>query len=311
MVNTGKKKIFVAGGTGFFGKRIVARLAEERIPYASTSLSQGVDFRDLNQLEKFFKKEKPDIVINVAALVGGIKFVGDRAGEVFFDNTLMSANLIECSRRAGVFLFINPISNCVYPGDSNKPFKERELWNGPLHESVLSYGMPRKASWVNTWAYNKQYGMSFVNLIFPNMYGPGDHIDEVKAHALGALAKKIISAKRKGEKEVVVWGSGRPVREWLYIDDAVEAVMRSLKIKPMIKPINVGPGKGISIKELAFLIKKEAGYEGKLVFDTSRPDGAPYKILDVSQCQKIFSWIPSTDLEYGIRKTVEYFESVI
>lgn len=307
----GKKKIFVAGGSGFLGKRIVARLAKEKIPYVSSSLSQGVDFRNFDQLEKFFKKEKPDIVIDAAAFVGGIKFVGDHHGEVFFNNILMSSNLIECARRAGVSLFINILSNCTYPGDKGKLFREHEWWEGPLHETVLSYGMARKASWVQTWAYHKQYGMKFLNLIIPNMYGPGDHIDEVRAHALGALVKKFISAKRTGAKEAVVWGSGKPIREWLYVDDAVEAIMRSFSIEPTVEPINVGPGIGISIKNLALLIKKEVGYKGKLVFDTQKPDGDPYKVLGVARCREIFGWVPSTDLNQGIKKTIAYFEKAM
>ena len=305
------KKIFVAGGTGFLGKHLVKRLAKENIPYVSSSLSRGVDFRDIKQLEKFFKKEKPDVVINAATFVGGIQFGYEKPGEIFFNNTLISTNLIECSRRASVSLFINILPNCTYPGASDKPVKESEWWNGPIHESVLSYGMSRKASWVNSLAYHKQYGMKFVNLILANMYGPGDHIDEIKSHALGALVKKIITAKKNKAKNVVVWGSGKPIREWLYVEDGVEAIVKALSINPTIEPINVCPGTGISIKDLAFLIKKAAGYNGKLVFDKKYPDGAPYKVMDATLCKKVFGWVPSTDFKYGLQKTIEYFEQKI
>ena len=305
------KKVFVAGGTGFLGKHLAARLKKDKITYVTASLSRGVDFRDIKQLDKFFKKEKPEVVINAAAFIGGIQFGYQKPGEIFFNNTLMSTNLIESARRASVSLFINPIANCSYPDVSDKPFKEEEWWDGPLHESVLGYGLARKASWVNAWAYNKQYGMRFVNLIFPNMYGPGDHTDEVRCHALGALVKKFITAKRNKAKEVVVWGTGRPIREWLYVEDGVEAIMRALKIEPTIGPINIGSGRGISIKNLALLIKDVADYKGKLVFDDKYPDGAPYKIMGVDRCKNVFGWLPSTDLRYGVKKTVKYFDGVI
>ncbi|MDP3954679.1 MAG: NAD-dependent epimerase/dehydratase family protein [bacterium] len=305
------KKIFIAGGTGFLGKHLVARIKKDKIPYVAASLSKGVDFRDIKQLDRFFKKEKPDVVINASAFVGGIQFGYQKPGEIYFNNTLINTNLIEGSRRAGVYLFVNPIPNCSYPDVLDKKLEENEWWDGPLHESVLSYGLTRKASWVNAWAYNKQYGMRFINLIFPNMYGPGDHTDEVRCHALGALVKKFIIAKRNKVKEVIVWGTGKPVREWLYVEDAAEAIMRALKIEPTIDPINIGSGTGVSIKKLALLIKDVVGYKGKLVFDTNYPDGAPYKIMGVKRCKKVFGWLPSTNLKRGTKKTVKYFDSVI
>jgi len=300
-------KIFVAGGTGFLGRHLVARLRRDKVPFVSASLSQGLDLRDAKQVARFFIKEKPDVVINAAALTGGIQFGYQKPGEIFFNNILMSTNLIECARKAAVSLFVNPISNCSYPNMSGKPFREDQWWNGPIHESVLSYGLVRKASWVNAWAYNRQYGMNFINLILPNMYGPGDYTDEVKRHALSALVSKIITAKRSGAKEVIILGSGKPIREWLYVEDGVEAIVRSLGVEPTIEPINIGSGTGISIRELARLIKGAVGYKGKLVFNTEYPDGAAYKVLYVGRCKEIFHWLPSTDLKLGIKKTVKDF----
>lgn len=298
------KKVFVAGGTGFLGKRVVKKLEEQKISYVITSLSMGVDSRDLGQTRRFFEKEKPDYVINCAAYVGGIKFGLEHTGEIFLNNVLMAANLMEAARLSGVKRFVNPISNCAYP-EQLTHFKEEDFWSGPLHDSVLAYGAVRKLSWVQGWAYWKQYDFDSVHLILPNMYGPEDYFDEVRSHALGALVMKFCEAKKHGKPEVIVWGSGKPIREWLYVDDGAEALIRALTIDPIIEPINIGRGEGVSIKDLAELIKKMSGYEGKIVFDKSKPDGALCKIMVVDKMKQIFNWAPSTSLEDGIKKTIE------
>lgn len=219
----------------------------------------------------------------------------------------MSTNLMEASRLAKVKRFINPISNCSYPGHLTKNFKEGQWWDGPLHESVLVCGFVRKASWVQSWAYHKQYGFVTINLILPNMYGPGDHFDDNRSHALGALIMKFIEAKRQDHPEVVVWGTGKPIREWLYVDDGAEALLRALDIEPISEPINVGIGKGVSIFELAEIIKETVGYKGKIIFDTSKPDGAPYRIMDNTRLKNFLNWVPQTSLSEGIQKTIEWY----
>ncbi|MBT3690495.1 NAD-dependent epimerase/dehydratase family protein [bacterium] len=301
------KKILVTGGSGFLGKRVIKRLKEEGYNFCSTSLSEGVDFRNYNQTIEYFKKEKPDIVINCATFIGGIKFGMDHRGEIYYNNTLISNNLIEASRELKVERFINPISNCSYPNVGDRKFKEEDWWQGELDESVMVYGMCRKMSWVQAYAYHKQYGMNFINLIIPNMYGPGDHFEEVRSHALGALVMKIVKAKEENLPEVTVWGTGSPVREWLYIDDTVEILLESLEIEPFIEAINIGVGKGVTIKELAETIKEQVGYEGNLTFDTEKPDGAPYKAMDITKSKKIFKNLPNTELDQGIKQTIEYY----
>jgi len=300
------KKIFVPGGDGFVGSSVVKKLKEKNLNFFSLSLNDGYDFRDFNQTKELFEKERFDAVINCAAFVGGIQFGYEHPGEIFYNNILMATYLMEVARRSEVKRFINPISNCTYPAHLTK-FKEKDWWAGPLHESVLVYGLVRKASWVQGWAYNKQYGFDSVHLILPNMYGPGDYFDETRSHALGALIMKFVEAKRKNLPEVIVWGSGKPIREWLYVEDGAEALVRALEIEPMIEPINIGRGEGISILELAKLIKEIVRYEGKIVLDTSKPDGAPCKIMDASRMKKIFNWVPETTLEEGIKKTVEWY----
>ena len=301
------KKVFVPGGNGFLGQRVVQKLTEKDIGFVSLSFRDGIDFRDFNQTKELFSKEKFDAVINCAAFVGGIQFGYEKPGEIFYNNILMATTLMEAARSTGVKRFINPISNCSYPGHLTKDFKEEQWWDGPLHESVLVYGFVRKASWVQSWAYYKQYGFVTINLILPNMYGPGDHFDETRSHALGALIMKFAEARKKQLPEVVVWGTGSPVREWLYVDDGAQALIRAMEIEPTIEPVNVGVGFGVSISELARLIKETVGYEGKIAFDPTKPDGALHKTMDNARLKKIFNWVPPTTLKEGIAATVAWY----
>ena len=169
----------------------------------------------------------------------------------------------------------------------------------------MVYGFIRKGSWVQSWAYYKQYGLETINLIVPNMYGPEDHFEEVRSHALGALTMKIEKAKNEGESHVVVWGTGKPVREWLYVDDCVEAMIRAIDVTHYEYPVNIGIGSGVSIKQLAEMIKKSCNYTGELIYDTSKPDGAPFKVMNVTLCQKVFGWTPQTQLRDGLAKTID------
>lgn len=301
------RKVLVTGGAGFVGTQVVKKLKGGKFNFVSLSLRDGIDFRDFKETKEVFDKEKFDAVINCAAFVGGIQFGYEKPGEIFYNNILMATNLMEISKLTSVKRFINPISNCSYPRRLTKNFKEEEWWDGFLDESVLVYGLVRKASWVQSWAYYKQYGFETVSLILPNMYGPGDHFDETRSHAIGALVMKFVEAKRINQPEVIIWGSGKPIREWLYVEDGAEALVRALEIEPTIEPINVGVGKGISILELAQLIKEVVGYKGRIVLDKTKPDGAPYKTMDSSRLRKVFDWVPPTSLREGIEKTVEWY----
>lgn len=300
------KKILVAGGKGFLGQNVVEKLQERNLNFVSLDLADGYDFRDFEKTKKIFEKEQFDAVIHCAAFVGGIQFGYQYPAEIFYNNILMTTYIMEAARLTGVKRFVNPISNCVYP--AHLPlFKEEELWSGPMHESVLSYGFVKKAGLVQGWSYQQQYGFDSLHLILPNMYGPSDHFDEIKSHALGALIAKFIQAKENHQPEVVLWGTGKPIREWLYVKDGAEAVVQSLFLEPQIDPINIGSGKGVSIAELAELIKKEIGYQGKIIFDSKKPDGALSKIMNVDKMLKVFQWQPKTDLKDGIKKTVEWY----
>ena len=298
--------ILVTGATGFLGKRVCRALSDRGMSYTKTSISMGTDLREPSAVRTLLGSCRPVYVLNCAAYVGGIGFGYKHSAELFHNNLLMTLNLLKCSHEFGVKKIVNPISNCAYPADA-RVFKEEEFWNGPLHESVMVYGFVRKASWVGSWAYQKQYGLDVLNLILSNMYGPEDHFDEERSHALGALIMKIVRAKQYDAPEVLIWGSGKPIREWLHVDDGAEAMIRGIDAPSIINPVNVGIEKGISIIELANLIKRFVGYEGRLVLDESKPDGAPYKTVDGRHGVNILRWGPTRDFEKSIKDTIDWY----
>lgn len=298
--------ILVTGSTGFLGKRVCRRLDALGLAYIGVSLRNGPDLRDRQATLAFFDATRPEKVVNCAAFVGGIQFGYKHSAELFHNNMHMTLNLLEAAHKSRTQRIVNPISNCAYPGAATL-FKEDEFWDGPLHESVMVYGFARKASWVGAWAYAKQYGLDVVNLILSNMYGPEDHFEEERSHALGALIMKIVRARQLGQPQVVVWGSGKPVREWLHVDDGAEAMIRGLDVPPVLEPLNIGVGKGISIIEMASLVKELVGYEGQLVLDESRPDGAPYKTVDGSRAAKHLGWQPERDFRMGVSDAIDWY----
>jgi GDP-L-fucose synthase len=298
--------ILVTGATGFLGKRVCHLLRQRGLAFERTSLSLGCDLRDAVATRALLQRVQPKQVLNCAAFVGGIQFGYKHSAELFHNNLLMTLNLLEASYRCGVKRIVNPISNCAYPAQATL-FKEDEFWNGPLHESVLVYGFVRKAAWVGSWAYQKQHGLDVLNLILSNMYGPEDHFEEERSHALGALIMKMVRAKQQKLPEVVVWGSGKPVREWLHVDDGAEALVRGLNAAPTLEPVNIGVASGISIFEMAQMIQNLVGYEGRLLLDESKPDGAPYKTVDGSRGAALLGWAPTRNFEQGVKQTIDWY----
>ncbi len=298
--------ILVTGATGFLGKTVCKKLAEKNIEFNKTSLSLGCDLRKKEQVENLFNKIRPEFVLNCAAFVGGIQWGYKHFGEIFKNNLEMTINLLEACRIYKVKRLVNPISNCAYPAKATL-FKESEFWDGPLDESVLVYGSVRKAFWVGSWAYNYQYNMDIINIVLSNMYGPGDHFEAERSHALGALIMKFVEAKINNRPYIEVWGSGKPVREWLHVYDGAEAMIRSLYIEKHIAPINIGCGSGISILEMVKLINEYVGYEGEIRLDLSKPDGAPYKTVDGSKGEKLFKWKPQINFKTGVKETIDWY----
>jgi GDP-L-fucose synthase len=298
--------ILVTGATGFLGRRVCRLLDQKGLAYTPTSKSMGADLCDRGAAFALFEKVRPTQVLHCASFVGGIQFGYKYPADIFTNNLPMIANLFEAAQHVGVKRIVNPISNCVYPADKTL-FREEEFWDGPLHESVMVYGLVRKLSWAGSWAFARQHGLDTVNLILSNMYGPDDHFEEERSHALTALVRKFADAKRLNQPEVVIWGTGTPVREWLYVDDGAEAMIRALNCAATTEPVNVGFAEGISVRDLAQLIADKIGYQGQLVYDTSKPDGAAFKTVDGSKGAALLGWTPPTDLETGIDATVSWY----
>jgi len=298
--------ILVLGATGFLGTTVCQKLRLKNIEFVSTSLSLGADLRDEKQTLNLFEKVRPKIVINCASYVGGIQFGYKHPVELFHNNLKMVANILYASHKTKVEKFINPVSNCVYPAKATL-FKEEEIWDGPMHESVMVYGFVRKAFIIGAYAYEKQFGDKIFNIVLSNMYGPGDHFDEERSHALGALIMKFTKAKLNNEKKVIVWGTGTPVREWMHVEDGAEALIHAMEMPFYSGPVNVGIAAGISIIDMAKLIKKFIGYDGEIEFDPSKPDGAPFKTVDGMLGEQLLKWKPFKDFENGVKETIDWY----
>ena len=299
-------KVLVLGSTGFVGTHVYNQAKEKfgEDQLVGTSQTLGVDLTSEDQTLKLFAKIRPEYVINCSAFVGGIQFGYKFPADLYAKNTRMSLNILDACLSSGVRRLVNPISNCAYPAKASL-FREEEFWDGPLHESVLAYGFARKSSWVGSWAYAKQHGLDVLNLIVSNMYGPGDHFQAERSHALGALIQRIHMAKLENCSEVVVWGTGSPVREWLYVEDGAKALLAGLSCDSCLDIVNVGIGAGVSVKVLAEKIALGLGYQGKLVFDSSKPDGAPYKTVEGSKGKALLGFAPQIDLDTGIPLTID------
>lgn len=298
--------ILVLGATGFLGKNLCSELERLNYTFVKTSLSLGVDLLDSNQTEIFFRSVNPEIIINCAAFVGGIEYGYNYPVELYTKNIKMISNIYDSAMKSGVKKIINPISNCAYPSNESL-FKEENFWNGALHDSVLSYGFTRRAIVVISKAYYRQFGLKSLNLVMSNMYGPNDHFDEIRSHALGALITKIHYAIINKTNFVNVWGDGSPVREWLYVIDAVRFLVEAIKADVQDDLVNIGESKGISISDLANIISETLGYKGRIYFDNNKPNGAQYKTVDGSLSKKYFINQHFTDLRIGIKETYEWY----
>ena len=302
------KKILVTGGAGFLGRFLVEKLIERGVNKDDIEIprSKTCDLRERENCKKVVKGK--DIVIHLAAVVGGIGANRKNPGKFFYDNAIMGIQLIHESWLAGVEKFVVVGTVCAYPKYTPVPFKEENLWNGYPEETNAPYGLAKKMLLVQCNAYRQQYGFNGIFLLPVNMYGLGDNFDLENSHVIPALIRKFIDAVQNGTNEVVLWGTGEASREFLYVEDAAEAIVLATEKYNKPEPINIGAGFEIKIKDLAKLIAKLTGFKGKILWDTSKPDGQPRRCLDVSKAEKEFGFKAKTPFEEGLKKTIDWLK---
>jgi GDP-L-fucose synthase len=300
------KRILVTGGAGFLGTHLVSQLKEKGVSEIIIPRSSKDDLRDLSICKRIVKNV--DIVIHMAAKVGGIGFNREHPAEMYYDNIMMGTQLIHEAYKAGVEKFVALGTICCYPKITPIPFKEKDLWNGYPEETNAPYGLAKKMLLVQSQSYRDQYNFNSIFILPVNLYGPGDNFDPESSHVIPALIKRFIDAKNQGLKEVVIWGTGKPTREFLYVEDAAKGLILATQKYNKSEPVNLGAGFEISIKDLANLIKDLAGFKGKLTWDKTKPDGQPRRKLDTSKAKKEFGFEATTNFEEGLRKVITWYE---
>ena len=298
-------RILVTGGSGFLGSYVVKILQSFKPREIRVPRSSSLDLRRQTDCQKAVKNI--DYVIHLAANVGGIGYNQNFPGTLFYDNLLMGVHLMEESRQAGVKKFVGIGTICEYPKFAPIPFKEENLWDGYPEETNAPYGLAKKMMIVQSSAYRAQYGFNSINLLPVNLYGPGDNFNPDSSHVIPALIKKFVEAKKSALPEVSIWGTGTPTREFLFVEDAAHGIILAAENYNESSPVNLGASFEISIKKLALTIQKLVGFKGKIVFDSSKPDGQPRRKLDVTKAKKLFGFKSETNFESGLNKTVEWY----
>lgn len=299
----------VTGGAGFLGSHIV-EILKKRGAKVFVPRRAEYDLTDRTQVERCYADSRPEIVIHCAAFYGGMRIHELVPGKIYYENLVMGAFMMEAARLFGVGKYVSMGSDCSYPGYLNKEvLSEDDLWAGLPHETALDYGVVKKMPIIQGWSYNKQYGFNSIHTILTNMYGPRDAFHPDKSHVVAALIRKFIEAKEKGSDSIEIWGSGKPTRNFLYVEDAAEGVVLAAEKYTGTEPLNVTTDGGSTVAELAEDIKRIIGFKGRLVYNTNRPDGQIKKILDVSRMKNILGWTPKVSLEEGLKRTISWYEN--
>ncbi len=301
-------RILLTGGAGFVGTALQATL--RRHGYENLIIVRRKDY-DLTReadVDRLYRDHRPDAIIHLAAEVGGIGANRANPGRYFFANMAMGMHLIEGARKYGIKKFVQTGTICAYPKFTPVPFREEELWNGYPEETNAPYGVAKKALLVMCQSYRQQYGLNAIYLLPVNLYGPRDNFDLNTSHVIPAIIRKCLEARRRGDKEMIAWGTGNVSREFLYVDDCAEGLALSFEKYESPEPMNLGAGREITIREVTELIARLCRFEGKIVWDPTKPDGQPRRCLDVSRAKELIGFVAQTSLEEGLSKTIAWYE---
>jgi len=311
MIDLRSKRFIITGGNGFLGSAVIKKLLDDGVPKENIFVprSKQYDLRNKEAINRMFNDFTCNIVIHLAAKVGGIGYNMVKPGELFYDNIMMGVQLIEESRKHHVEKFVALGTVCAYPKHTITPFKEEDLWNGYPEETNAPYGLAKKMMLVQSQAYRKQYGFKTIFLLPVNLYGIGDNFNNESSHVIPALIKKVYDAKKLDKKELLVWGDGSASREFLYVDDAAEAIIMATKKYDGVEPVNIGNGKEITIKELVIMICKLMNFKGKIIWDENKPNGQHRRCLDTSRAKEYFGFVARTKLSEGLKKTICWYNN--
>jgi len=311
-IDLSKKRITVTGGKGFLGTHLVRNLRKKRrCKNVFISDLKEYDLRVLENIKRMFDNQKPDIVIHLAAVLGGIGANRENPGKYFYDNAIMGIQIMHEAYLRGIEKFVALGTICCYPKLTPVPFKEEDIWNGYPEETNAPYGLAKKMLLVQSQAYRQQYGFNSIFLMPVNLYGPGDNFDPKSSHVIPALIKKCIDAIENGDDHIVVWGTGKASREFIYVEDAAEAILFATKRYNKSDPVNIGTGFEISIQNLVELIAELTGFKGEIKWDTSKPDGQPRRFLDTSKAEKEFGFKAKTAFKEGLERTIKWYKNYL
>jgi len=302
------QRVLVTGGQGFLGGYVVAGLKERGAAQVTAPSHAEYDLREPDNIRRLLDAARPDLIIHLAAQVGGIGANREKPGEFFYNNLMMGVQLMEQARLRDVSKFVALGTVCAYPKFATVPFKEDDLWDGYPEETNAPYGLAKKMLLVQAQAYREQYGYNAIYLLPVNLYGPGDNFDPASSHVIPALIKKCVDAIRASDDEIVIWGDGSPTREFLHVTDAARGILMAAEQYNKPEPVNLGSGKEISIKDLAKLIARLTGFAGRFVWDVSKPGGQPRRALDTQRAWREFGFRSEVDFEQGLKDTVEWYK---
>jgi GDP-L-fucose synthase len=303
------KRICITGGAGFLGTHLQVQLRKLGAKELFIPTYPEYDLVKSEDIARLYKDSKPDIVIHLAAKVGGIGANREKPGEFFYDNLMMGVQLLHQAWQRGIEKFVAIGTICAYPKYTPIPFKEEDLWNGYPEETNAPYGLAKKMLLVQSQSYRQQYGYNSIYLLPVNLYGPGDNFNPASSHVIPALIKKCVDAREAGETEIIAWGDGTPTREFIYVEDAAEAIALATERYNTSDPVNIGSSFEISIKDLTELVARLTGFTGAIRWDSSKPNGQPRRKLDTSRAKKYFGFESHTDFEEGLKRTIAWYEA--